>query len=59
MLVLARRECERIIIGDKDVVIQVVKIDGEKVRLGITARPNVTIHREEVFDEIKRGGRAR
>lgn len=47
MLVLTRRKHQRIFIGD-DIVIQVVRIDRDRVRIGIEARKEVPIHREEV-----------
>ena len=53
MLVLSRRRDETIMIGD-DVKITVVDIRGDKVRLGITAPRHVQVHRQEVYDAIKR-----
>lgn len=53
MLVLSRREDERVMIGD-DVVVTVVRTANDKVRLGISAPPNVGVHREEVFRQIKK-----
>lgn len=53
MLVLSRHCDERIVIGD-DIVITVVEIRGDKVRLGIEAPIQVPIHRQEVYDAIKR-----
>ncbi len=47
MLVLSRRKNESIIIGD-DVEITIVDICGGKVRLGINAPKDVSVHREEV-----------
>lgn len=47
MLVLSRKEGERIVIGD-GIAIQVVEINGNKVRLGIVADESVLILREEV-----------
>lgn len=52
-LVLTRRLDERIIIGD-DITIQVVHLTGGSVRLAINAPANVSVHREEVYQEIKR-----
>ena len=46
MLVLSRKKNEQIIIGD--VTIMVVDIRGDKVRLGITAPKEVSIHRAEI-----------
>lgn len=53
MLVLSRHWNERIVIGD-DIVITVVEIRGDKVRLGIEAPIQVPVHRQEVYDAIKR-----
>ena len=53
MLVLSRQRDETIMIGD-DVKITVVDIRGDKVRLGITAPRHVQVHRQEVYDAIKR-----
>jgi carbon storage regulator len=47
MLVLSRREHERIRLGDS-VVVTVVKIAGDRVRLGIEAPPHVPILRDEL-----------
>ena len=49
MLVLSRKQNERIHIGD-NVVITVVRVQGDKVRLGIEAPKDVVILREEVKD---------
>ena len=51
MLVLSRKANESIVIGE-DVVITVLQIIGNKVRLGIQAPHNVSIHREEIAIEI-------
>ncbi len=53
MLVLSRHRDESIMIGD-DVVITVVDIRGDKVRLGIEAPTSIPVHRQEVYDAIKR-----
>lgn len=53
MLVLSRKKDERIIIGDV-ITVMVIEIRGDKVRLGIDAPKNVTVHREEVYHAIKR-----
>ena len=56
MLVLSRQRDESIMIGDK-VVITIVDIRGDKVRLGIEAPEEIPVHRQEVFEAIKREGR--
>lgn len=56
MLVLSRKENERILIGD-DVVINVVRISGDKVRIGIEAPPETPILREELSGKTPSGER--
>ena len=53
MLVLSRHRDESIMIGD-DVVITIVDIRGDKVRLGIEAPQDIPVHRQEVYEAIKR-----
>src|SRR5262249_16785383 len=53
MLVLSRQRDESIIIGD-NIVITVVDIRGDKVRLGIQARTEIPVHRQEVYEAIQR-----
>jgi len=53
MLVLSRKKDEKIVIGD-NISIMVVEIRGDKVRLGIDAPREVSVHRREVYDAIKR-----
>jgi carbon storage regulator len=53
MLVLSRQKDESIIIGD-DVEITIVDVRGDKVRLGISAPKNITVHRKEVYEAIQR-----
>ena len=53
MLVLSRHRDESIMIGD-DIVITIVDIRGDKVRLGIEAPQNIPVHRQEVYEAIKR-----
>lgn len=58
MLVLSRMRDESIMIGDK-VVITIVDIRGDKVRLGIEAPDEIPVHRQEVYEAIKREGGTR
>ena len=53
MLVLSRCKDESIIIGD-DVEVTIVDVRGDKVRLGITAPKNISVHRREVYEAIQR-----
>ncbi|WP_173444248.1 carbon storage regulator [Selenomonas ruminantium] len=53
MLVLTRKAQEEIMIGDH-IVVSIVKVSGGKIKLGITAPPEISIKREEdpqKFDE--------
>ena len=47
MLVLSRRESERIRLGDS-IVVTVVRVAGDKVRLGIQAPPHILVLRDEL-----------
>jgi len=47
MLVLSRREHERIRLGDS-VVVTVIQVAGDKVRLGIEAPSDVLVLRDEL-----------
>lgn len=48
MLVLTRKKNGKLVIGD-NITITVVEIRGDKVRIGIEAPKDVTVHREEVY----------
>ena len=52
MLVLTRKINESIVIND-DVSVLVVEVRGDRVRLGIEAPKNVTVHRKEIYDAIR------
>ncbi len=52
MLVLSRKKDEKIIIGDS-ITLMVIEVKNDKVRLGIEAPKDVTVHREEVYAAIK------
>lgn len=52
MLVLTRRVGEKIMIGE-DIVITVLKIEGNSVKIGIEAPRYVKILREELYEELK------
>ncbi len=53
MLVLSRKKDEKIIIGDQ-ITVMVIEIRGDKVRLGIDAPKEITVHRQEVYEAIQR-----
>jgi carbon storage regulator len=47
MIVISRKQHEEIVIGDH-IVITVIEIRGDKVRLGIQAPRNMSVHRSEI-----------
>ena len=51
MLVLSRKKEQSIMIGD-DIKVTVVKVRGDKVRLGFEAPAEIPIHREEIYRRI-------
>lgn len=53
MLVLSRQKNESLMIGD-NIVITIVDIRGDKVRLGINAPTEIPVHRQEVYEAIRR-----
>ena len=57
MLALTRKKNESIIIGDNIEVI-VLSVQGEQVKLGISAPRSVTVHRKEIFEQIQQENRA-
>lgn len=53
MLVLSRKKDESIVIGE-NIIITIVDVRGDKVRLGIDAPASVPVHRQEIYDALKR-----
>lgn len=54
MLILTRRVGETVTIGE-EVTVTVLGVKGNQVRIGVNAPRAVAVHREEIFDRIKRG----
>lgn len=52
MLILSRRESERVHLGD-DIVLTIVRVNGDKVRIGVEAPAHVKILRTELELESK------
>jgi carbon storage regulator len=53
VLILTRRSGENVIVGD-DIIISILEIRGDSVRVGIDAPKSMTVHREEVWLELRR-----
>jgi len=53
MLVLQRKKDEAIVINE-NVKVEIVDVRGDKVKLGITAPREVSVHREEIYEIIQR-----
>ena len=52
MLVLSRKLNESIVINEK-VVVTVLRVQGDKVRLGIEAPGDIPVHRREVYEKMQ------
>lgn len=53
MLILTRRVGETLMIGD-EVTVTVLGVKGNQVRIGVNAPRDVSVHREEIYERIKR-----
>ena len=52
MLILTRKVGESLLIGD-DVSITILNVRGNKVKIGVKAPKEISVHREEIYQRIK------
>ena len=57
MLVLSRKTNESIVIDGK-IYLDILRFEGDSVKLGVKAPKNVTVYRKEIYDEILESKRA-
>jgi carbon storage regulator len=57
MLVFTRRRDQTIMIGD-GIEVRVLRVGRDGVRLGIVAPPDVPVHRQEVYSQIREANRS-
>ncbi len=53
MLILTRKVGETLMIGD-EIEVTILSLKGNQVRIGVNAPKEVPVHREEIYDRIKR-----
>jgi carbon storage regulator len=56
MLVFTRKRGQTIVIGD-GIEVHVLRSGGDGVRIGVVAPSDVSVHRQEIYDEIRRANR--
>ncbi len=56
MLILSRKPGESIVIDGK-VIVRIMRVEGDVVKVGIEAPIEIPVHRQEVYDEIKRSNK--
>lgn len=53
MLVLTRKPGQKIIIAD-NIEVVILEIKGDTIKIGIDAPKQISIYRDEIYDEIKK-----
>ena len=53
MLILTRQLGETLMIGDQ-ITVTVLSVKGNQVRLGVNAPKDISVHREEIYEKIRK-----
>lgn len=56
MLILSRKIGETVVI-DGQIRVKIVRLEGDAVKIGIEAPASVSVHRQEVYDEIQQSNK--
>ena len=56
MLILSRKPGETVVIDGK-IRVKVTRVEGDVVKIGIDAPAEISIHRQEVYDEIQQSNK--
>ena len=56
MLILSRKPGETLVI-DGRIHVKVLRVEGDVVKLGIEAPLEVSVHRQEIYDEIQKNNK--
>jgi carbon storage regulator len=56
MLILSRKPGETVVI-DGRIRVKIMRVEGDVVKIGIEAPSEVSIHRQEIYDEIQRSNK--
>jgi len=56
MLILSRKTGETVVI-DGRIRVKIVRMEGDVVKIGIEAPADISVHRQEVYDEIQNNNR--
>lgn len=56
MLILSRKPGETVVI-DGQIRVKIIRVEGDVVKIGIEAPEEISIHRQELYDEIQRSNK--